>query len=356
MAGTADYGLGEFTFPRGWFMVADAEDLKAGPLAVRFFARDFALYRGKSGKVVMLEAYCPHMGTHLAKNTSSYVVRDGEQIEGDSIRCPYHAWRFGPDGKCDDIPYSDKIPKAACVKSWTVVERAGAIWVWHDPEEQEPDIALPPFAQWDDPAWVRWKFDHMGVLATHPQEILDNMADSPHLGPVHGAPVVYFENEFRGPICVQRQGGRARWQGEDGALLETHTWYTGPAILQSFYTGYMDSLVIITHAPIDDGVVKVWHGLMAKSPHEVATEEDVAAARAYQAAACEAFAQDFEIWANKRPALNLLQIPEDGPFGKNRIWYSQFYNPRAKVPEILRRIEGVHGVKGLPAAPKREAA
>ncbi|HLG88470.1 MAG TPA: (2Fe-2S)-binding protein, partial [Alphaproteobacteria bacterium] len=52
MAGTADYGLGEFTFPRGWFMVAEASELDNGPLAVRFFARDFALYRGKSGRVV----------------------------------------------------------------------------------------------------------------------------------------------------------------------------------------------------------------------------------------------------------------------------------------------------------------
>jgi hypothetical protein len=46
-----------------------------------------------------------------------------QEFEGiptdDGIRCPYHAWRFGPDGKCDDIPYhSGPIPAAACVKSW----------------------------------------------------------------------------------------------------------------------------------------------------------------------------------------------------------------------------------------------
>ena len=78
-------------------MVADAEQLKDKPLAVRFFAHDFALYRGKSGRVVMLDAYCPHMGTHLARNETSYVVQDGA-IEGDSLRCPYHGWRYGPDG------------------------------------------------------------------------------------------------------------------------------------------------------------------------------------------------------------------------------------------------------------------
>ena len=102
MATARQYGLGEFTFPRGWFMVAASDQLGDRPLAVRYFGQDLALYRGKSGRVVMLDAYCAHMGTHLARNDSSFVIHDG-QIEGDSIRCPYHAWRYGPDGRCDDI-------------------------------------------------------------------------------------------------------------------------------------------------------------------------------------------------------------------------------------------------------------
>ncbi len=58
MATTKDYGLGEFTFPRGWFMVADATKVTSVPTAVRFFGQDFALYRGKeSGKVILLDAY-----------------------------------------------------------------------------------------------------------------------------------------------------------------------------------------------------------------------------------------------------------------------------------------------------------
>ena len=41
----------------------------------------------------------------------------------------YPAWRFGPDGKCDDIPYHQgTIPATACVKSWTVVESLVQCW------------------------------------------------------------------------------------------------------------------------------------------------------------------------------------------------------------------------------------
>jgi 3-ketosteroid 9alpha-monooxygenase subunit A len=96
MATTADYGLGEFTYPRGWFMVARSDEVTATPIGVRYFGEEMVMYRGaQSGKVFMVEAYCPHMGTHLARNTTSYVVKDGEHVEGDNIRCPYHGWRFG---------------------------------------------------------------------------------------------------------------------------------------------------------------------------------------------------------------------------------------------------------------------
>jgi 3-ketosteroid 9alpha-monooxygenase subunit A len=356
MAGTAAYGLGEFTFPRGWFMVAEASELNNGPIAARFFGRELALYRGKSGRVVVLDAYCPHMGAHLARNTSSYVVRDGGPVEGDSIRCPYHAWRFGPDGRCDDIPYAERIPKAACVKSWTAVERAGAIFVWHDPEEEGPDFDLPEFARWNDPSWVRWKFDHMGELPTHQIEILYNLADMAHLGPVHDAPVAYFEDEIKGHICIQRQGGRSRALVDDGGLLETDSWYMGPGVMQSTMTGQMDSLMIIAHTPVDDGITKVWHGLMVGAPGAPPTAEHIATGRAYQEASRQAFAQDFEIWQYKQPASNIMQVPEDGPFHKVRLWASQFYNPRAKRAAILAQAEGFHGARGMPRRREQAAA
>ena len=181
MAKTADYNLGSFTYPRGWFMIARADELGARPLALRYFGQDFVLYRGESGRPYLVEAYCPHAGAHLAVNSTSYIVRDGEQVSGESIRCPFHGWRFGPDGVCDEIPYGPcTIPKAARLKTWPVEERAGIVWMWHDPEGGEPDVALPPFAEWDmgGQGWVRWQLDDFGQLAVHPVEIVDNMGRS----------------------------------------------------------------------------------------------------------------------------------------------------------------------------------
>jgi 3-ketosteroid 9alpha-monooxygenase subunit A len=359
MATTKEYGLGEFTFPRGWFMVADSEELKDKPIPVRFFGQDFALYRGKSGRVVMLDAYCPHMGTHLARNETSYVVQDGS-IEGDSIRCPYHGWRYGPDGKCNQIPYSTApIPAAACVKSWTVAERIGCVFVWHDPEGGAPEWEAPDLPEWHDPSWVRWKIDHLGVLNSHPQEYIDNIADYAHLGPVHGSKVEYFENEFRGHLAIQRQGGGHRTLESSAGMLETDTVYHGPGFLLSHARGWAPNVIYIAHTPIDDGVTQVWHATLVKgqSGSVPPTPQDVAAARAYQAADCAAFAQDFDVWKYKRPCLNVLQVPGDGPFHKGRIWYKQFYNPRARKQEFLKQVEGVmHYAKGVAPAPRRETA
>lgn len=350
MATSKEYGLGAYDFPRGWFMVAVADKVGNTPLAVRFFGQDFALYRGKSGRVVLLDAYCPHMGTHLARNTTSYVAQDGA-VEDDCIRCPYHAWRFGPDGKCNDIPYATgPIPPAAKVKSWTVKEHLGAVFVWHDPEGGEPDYDLPEMPQAQDPSWVFGEYDDLGIVNCHTQEIMDNITDVAHFGPVHGSLTKYFENEFQDHVVTQRMGGGHRTLvTDDGAMLETEAVYTGPSLLITKMLGMHESYIIIAHTPVDDGSAYVWHNLMVKSPTggAVATESDREGARQYQAMALAAFAQDFEVWKHKKPCLKGLFVQGDGPFNKQREWYRQFYNPRAQRAELLKNVNGIYVAKGV---------
>ena len=360
MATTADYGLGEFTYPRGWFMVARSEEIGTTPVAVRFFGEDMVLYRGgQSGKVFMLEAYCPHMGTHLARNTTSYVVKDGEHVEGDNIRCPYHGWRFGPDGRVNQIPYSPvSPPKSACVKSWKVTERAGCLWTWYDPEGQEPDYELPPFEGYDAPHWVNWNVRELGVLNCHPQEVVDNMADKAHLEPVHGSiDMVSFENAFENHVCRQiLSAGHKTLAADGGEPMTNDTWYTGPGILQSVMVGANPSHMLIAHTPVDDGIIKVWYGLLVKVDNAEPTADDRALALAYEEAGVDAFAQDFEIWANKRPCLHPMMVRGDGPFDKVRIWYRQFYNPRAQAETFQKRVNGRYTTKGTKTAPWESAA
>lgn len=353
MAKSADYSLGPNPIPRGWFIVAESSELGREPMALRYFGEDLALYRGESGTPVLLDAYCPHMGTHIAASKTAMIVKNGQQIEGDSIRCPYHGWRFAPDGSCDDIPYFDgPCPKSAKIRSYPVRETMGCVMAWYDPEGREPDFEPPFLPEWDDPQWVHWQLDHLGELDIHPQEILDNMADAQHLGPTHGAPCEYFENEFRDHICIQRQGGFIQTYN---TMLHSTTWYTGPGLLLSKQAyGNVLSYELIANTPVEDGKVKVWHAALYRGSNKVASEQDVAAAREVQAGALLSFSADFDVWHRKKPAINMIQLPTDGPFSTVRNWYKQFYLAPGDVAAQQQQLNGVHHTKSLPP-PSEEA-
>lgn len=347
MALAADYTLGPATFPRGWFIVAESSELDKEPMAVRFFGKDFALYRGQeSGNPIMLDAYCSHMGTHLTASKSAMIVQNGEQIEGDNIRCPYHGWRYGPDGECNDIPYHDgPCPRSASIESYEVRDVMGCVMMWHDPEGGAPEYEPPFLPEWDDPQWVRWELDHLGEIELHGQEILDNMADAQHLGPTHGAPCEYFENQFQDHICIQRQGGFH--QAYNCMLLST-TWYTGPGLLLSKQDfGGAITYELIANTPIDDGVSKVWHAALAKGQNPTPSAEDIETAKGIQAGALQAFAADFDVWRHKRSAVRIIQLPNDGPFNLNRKWYKQFYDTRANTANYHNELNGQHYIPSL---------
>jgi 3-ketosteroid 9alpha-monooxygenase subunit A len=360
MAKTADYGLGEFNFPRGWFVVADARDVSRTPLNLRYFGQDLVLFRGAAGQPVMLDAYCPHMGTHFGKSRTSWTVESGRLVEGDSIRCPFHAWRFGADGRCIEIPYFDgPIPEAARVRSWTVVERYGIVFCWHDPEGQAPDIALAPYPEWDAPEWVRWEgLDLVGDMNTHPIEIVDNTSDVAHLGALHGGDVLAYENEIDGPYLWQRQSSRPRSDDPSNPMnqgvFSTDVHYSGPGLLCSRYRE-AQMAQLIAHTPVDDGVSRLWQATMLRSPTGVADDAARAALKRINETMVHGLTEDYEIWSNKRPALQIMQLPTDGPFAQSRVWYSQFYNPRAKVPAIVARVQGLHAVRGMAPAPRAPA-
>ena len=66
-------------------MVAEAQELQDRPLPVRFFGQELALYRGKSGRVVMLEQLLDLAAKHLV------LAADGAQVSRSLGRaCQFH--------------------------------------------------------------------------------------------------------------------------------------------------------------------------------------------------------------------------------------------------------------------------
>ena len=352
MATAQQYNLGEFEFPRGWFLIAQAHEAEHKPKPIRYFGEDLVLYRGASGQVYVVEAYCPHLGAHLAHNSTSYIVLEDRQVEGEDIRCPYHGWKFnGASGQCNEIPYSPApIPKQACLRTFPAQEWGGLIFVWYDPEGGEPDYELPPLVEWEDSSWVNWKLDYMGQVDLHPVEVLDNMVDKAHFEPIHGSEnIQLFENIFDAHTVRQIFEAGHKTLSDD--ILKTNTWYTGPGILMSRMAGYYNSLMLIANTQVDAGVTKAWHALMVQVPSNPPSDEDKEAAYQFQEASRIAFNQDFDVWSSKRPCLQPLQVIGDGPFGKLRTWYKQFYNPRDRAAQYQKAANGTYVTKGTATAP-----
>jgi 3-ketosteroid 9alpha-monooxygenase subunit A len=356
MAKAADYRLGEYAFPRGWFVVAESSAIGGkDPHNARYFGEDVVLYRGESGTVAMLEAYCPHMGTHLGKSKGSHIVTSGQRIEGDCIRCPFHGWRFGPDGQCNNIPYFDgPIPRQARVRSWPIRERYGTVFCWNDPEGLGPDFDIPDFPQWDDPEWMRWiRLDHLGDLPCHPIEIFDNNSDYAHLRFLHGGTVLSYENEVDGCFYRQRECQAIHHSGIgnsfQGNRMSTTTAYVGPGLAASRFIE-ANAVQLIATTPIEDGSARMWQGAMIKRPAGANDEQASERLASFNQNMAKGLGiEDGEIWANKRAATKIMQLPTDGPFHRGRTWYSQFFNPRSKADGILRGVEGLHCVRGVPA-------
>lgn len=372
MATSADYGFGEYPFPRGWFMVANSSQITCDkPYNARYFGEDVVIFRNAAGEVGMIGAYCPHMGTHFGTSKTSYIVTAGLNVQGDGIRCPFHGWRFGTDGKCNHIPYYDgTIPEAAKVRSWPIVERWGVVFCWNDPEGGAPQFDLPEFPEWDDPAYVRWEgLDHLGDLPCHPVEVFDNNSDYAHLNYLHGGDVQYYENEVDGVYYRQRQsilGGRFDTGPEwvlnpgvpapaphgNGQPISTVNAYHGVGLNAARFVE-LGAAELIAATPIEDGSCRLWQAAMVRAPNGVV--DDLARAMAKKISDMFGVGlgvHDGEIWATKRAATRIMQLPTDGPFGQARIWYSQFFNPRAKAEQIVSRVSGIHRVKGVPGAPE----
>ncbi|MEV6703905.1 aromatic ring-hydroxylating dioxygenase subunit alpha [Streptomyces sp. NPDC051453] len=127
--------------PDYWYPVAVSRAVrKERTFAAVFAGERIALYRGRSGRVHALEDRCAHRQVPLSLGV----------VEGDVLRCCYHAWAYRGNGRISQIPYlpkgCERPPRG--VRSYPVREAFGLVFVFPgDPEKAEsaPFPVLPEF-------------------------------------------------------------------------------------------------------------------------------------------------------------------------------------------------------------------
>lgn len=113
----------------------------------------------------VIAAHCPHLGAHLG----------GGHAWGEH-QCPYHGWRFGPDGTCVEIPYSEaRIPSKACVPTYPTCEQDGFIFFWYHASGQTTQAyEIARLEEFDDQEWSAaypWRYELTAALQEIANEI-----------------------------------------------------------------------------------------------------------------------------------------------------------------------------------------
>ena len=172
-------------FKESWHLVALSKDVKIGcAIAREVIGMPIAIFRTREGIGALIDR-CPHR---------NYPLSEG-RVVNNSIECPYHGWRFGLNGQCENVPgcslndtNSDRL-KAQMVR---IKEKHGGVFVCLSTEgPDEPD--LPPLMGdknldhfwWKQGTWVGSSFDaienvmdpfhtnfiHHGFIRRHDQRL-----------------------------------------------------------------------------------------------------------------------------------------------------------------------------------------
>ncbi|QBQ99488.1 Rieske 2Fe-2S domain-containing protein [Paraburkholderia pallida] len=317
-------------YARGWHCLGLASEYKDGkPHGLDIFGQRLVAFAGDDGHIRILDGWCPHMGADLASGT----------VQGNSVVCPFHHWSWGGDGACNSIPYCKRVPAKARVNTWHSCEQNNLLFVWNDPEgaPPAPEVAIPRIRACFSDEWMPWAVRKM-TIQTHCRELVDNLADAAHFGPVHGSPASYFCNTFVGHVGHQMFHGA---QSELlGSTLIADSAYFGPAYHITHMSAEVDgnplhSILLNCHVPINQHSFDLRYGVMIKKMPGLSDDQNREIADAYVEQAHKSFFQDVEIWHNKTRIERPVLCEGDGPIYQLREWYRQFYTDVADLPRNL---------------------
>ncbi|WAL46179.1 Rieske 2Fe-2S domain-containing protein [Rhodococcus pyridinivorans] len=314
--------------PTGWFQIGWSTDIEVGGVKpLRYFGHDLVAYRTESGRLVVLNAYCEHLGAHIGH---------GGTVAGDDIRCPFHGWQWSPEGRNTCIPYQKATNRVRRISTWSTAERDGIIYLWHDAEGRDPQYDVPSIFDLFPTCGTADDYHELGEagrfqsdeLPIHPQYAAENGVDFAHFKYVHRADEI--------PTVVHREFGDTDFKtelalnfkrrGADGSyeLVEGRTRASllglGLGFSHADGVGSICSLTAVT--PVDDehSIVR----FSAWASKEDGEDETRVAKR--QRNAVGQLKADIAIWEHQRytepPG---LATAEAAGFRDIRQWARRFY-------------------------------
>ena len=370
-------------YPDAWYSVGFSEEIKPGEVVdITVCGRALVVFRARAAPhaVSVLDAYCSHLGAHLAHGQTNPTL-----TSSDCIRCPFHGWCYNAEGKLVATGSGDAPPSGSDLRAWPVLERNGVVAVWMAAAEHAGSAPLPPavcrdsappplgepaeglaaapapaasiIAPWFEPPLIPElsTFVYHGmtenIVPAIIYELPENGADIGHLSALHSAFVVAALR----PLLSHAWAGQwrphptlphlAQLTIDQSMVLcgltlpgavHVEVLQCGPSqVFLSFDLPLLGKVVVTeTVTPVAPALQRVLHACHA------APSVPRLVAKALLASVIRAYEQDVGVWAHKtyQPAPRLTA--SEGSVRTFRTWAKQFYaHPRAVTFEAARRAQ-----------------
>lgn len=174
---------------RFWHPIYHSDDLPTGRTKpVKIMNVDYTLFRGEDGLPYLTQFRCPHRGLALITGW----------VEGSSIRCFYHGWKFdGAAGTCVEQPAEPRpFLDRAGIKTYPCRDYLGFVFAYLGEESPVPPLPrYPDFEEFE--GFLEWDSYYRGCNYFNN---LENAADRTHSGFVHRNNPGSFDGFTNSPV------------------------------------------------------------------------------------------------------------------------------------------------------------
>ncbi|MCZ0954371.1 MAG: aromatic ring-hydroxylating dioxygenase subunit alpha [Rhodospirillaceae bacterium] len=159
-----------------WYLAAWQDELKNGELFHRTILNEpVVLYRREKGSVAAIGGRCPHRFAPLYEG----------KLKGDIVECPYHGLQFDSSGACIHNPHGNGfIPKTAKIRSYPVVEKHRAIWIWMGDPDAAHESGVPDYSFMTTTPDTAIITGYLPTAANY-ELLVDNIMDLSHADYLH---------------------------------------------------------------------------------------------------------------------------------------------------------------------------
>jgi phenylpropionate dioxygenase-like ring-hydroxylating dioxygenase large terminal subunit len=321
-------------YPQGWFRVVDSQDLPIGGVKpLHYFGKDLVLFRTQAGTAQVFEAHCPHLGAHLGY---------GGRVEGNTLVCPFHGWRFDETGHCRSIPDCDTVSPNAQLRTYPIHETQEVIMVYYHAQNASPDWSMPPLPHWHAQEWTPFQ-RRSWQIRTHPQEMAENVVDKAHMLWLHGQSfkaIVHSQVTTHGAVLNHhlqphyRLAIAGNWGIDATGVADISCYGLGCQVSYTRVKALIEfqTLALFFLTPINPDLVDVHVLVSTKRVFHPALSYILR--RKSMAEISHNLEQDIPIWENKVYRSRPLLSENDGPIPLYRRWAQQFYRDSTPGPTV----------------------